>query len=171
MSHFSVPGQLFPSSALRQSGPLTPSSQPAAPPRQRCAPFIRRGDAANVRAQAKSKKTSPDPPDIPKDESRRQGGREWLQQLLSKFGPITEKAENTHVLDFEKPLVELDNRIKEVHSFCTLSVHHIVHCFPQQTFYVFQWDSLPLKHRIVCEVRLLVHVSAGSFKALKAQYT
>ena len=37
-----------------------------------------------------------------------------MQNLLSKFGPMTEKAENTHVLDFEKPLVELDNRIKEV---------------------------------------------------------
>lgn len=73
-----------------------------------------------MRAQAKSKKTSADPPDIPKDETRRQGGREWLQQLLSKFGPITEKAENTHVLDFEKPLVELDNRIKEVHTFWLL---------------------------------------------------
>ena len=34
--------------------------------------------------------------------------------MLSRFGPIAEKAENTAVLDFEKPLVELDNRIKEV---------------------------------------------------------
>ena len=53
-----------------------------------------------------------DPPDTPKAERR--GGREWLQTLLSRFGPITEKAENTAVLDFEKPLVELDNRINEV---------------------------------------------------------
>ena len=42
------------------------------------------------------------------------GGREWLQTLLSRFGPMTERAQNTTVLDFEKPLVELDNRIKEV---------------------------------------------------------
>ena len=42
------------------------------------------------------------------------GGREWLQTLLSRFGPMTERASNTAVLDFEKPLVELDNRIKEV---------------------------------------------------------
>ena len=41
------------------------------------------------------------------------GGREWLQTLLSRFGPMTERASNTAVLDFEKPLVELDNRIKE----------------------------------------------------------
>lgn len=31
-----------------------------------------------------------------------------------RFGPVKEKASNTTVLDFEKPLVELDNRIKEV---------------------------------------------------------
>ena len=41
------------------------------------------------------------------------GGREWLQTLLSRFGPMTERAQNTAVLDFEKPLVELDNRIME----------------------------------------------------------
>ena len=52
-----------------------------------------------------------DPPDAPKGPS---GGREWLQTLLSRFGPKTEKAQNTSLLDFEKPQVELDNRIKEV---------------------------------------------------------
>ncbi|CAD7698328.1 unnamed protein product [Ostreobium quekettii] len=45
---------------------------------------------------------------------KRKGGREWLQQLLSKFGPMTDRSPNAFVLDFEKPLVELDNRIKEV---------------------------------------------------------
>jgi hypothetical protein len=60
----------------------------------------------------KANKGAPDPPDTPKQERR--GGREWLQTMLSRFGPIAEKAENTAVLDFEKPLVELDNRIKEV---------------------------------------------------------
>jgi len=44
----------------------------------------------------------------------RQAGREWLQSLLSRFGPMNDKASNAYVLDFEKPLVELDNRIKEV---------------------------------------------------------
>lgn len=52
------------------------------------------------------------PPDAPKGPS---GGREWLQTLLSRFGPMTDKPQNTTILDFEKPLVELDNRIKEVH--------------------------------------------------------
>lgn len=59
-----------------------------------------------------AQKGQPDPPDAPREERR--GGREWLQTLLSRFGPITQKAENTAVLDFEKPLVELDNRITEV---------------------------------------------------------
>lgn len=54
-----------------------------------------------------------DPPDVPKRDGR-QGGREWLQSILSRFGPVKEKASNTTILDFEKPLVELDNRIKEV---------------------------------------------------------
>ncbi|BDA44272.1 Acetyl-coenzyme A carboxylase carboxyl transferase subunit [Coccomyxa sp. Obi] len=112
MSQFSLPAHLAPQTALRQGSSLTANTQ-TVPPRHRCGPVLRRGDKCNVRAQAKSKKTNPDPPDTPKDDNRR-GGREWLQQLLSKFGPITEKAMNTHVLDFEKPLVELDNRIKEV---------------------------------------------------------
>lgn len=55
-----------------------------------------------------------DPPDIPKPRGQSQGGREWLQSILSRFGPVRERASNTTVLDFEKPLVELDNRIKEV---------------------------------------------------------
>jgi acetyl-CoA carboxylase carboxyl transferase subunit alpha len=62
--------------------------------------------------QAKGK--AGDPPDVPKPRDQRQGGREWLQSILSRFGPVKEKASNTTVLDFEKPLVELDNRIKEV---------------------------------------------------------
>lgn len=62
-------------------------------------------------AQAKGKA---EPPDVPKSEGKRQGGREWFQSILSRFGPVREKASNTTVLDFEKPLVELDNRIKEV---------------------------------------------------------
>lgn len=79
-----------------QANSLTPANS-----RRRC-------DSLVVQAQ----KGQPDPPDAPREERR--GGREWLQTLLSRFGPITQKAENTAVLDFEKPLVELDNRIKEV---------------------------------------------------------
>ncbi|EFN53883.1 hypothetical protein CHLNCDRAFT_36222 [Chlorella variabilis] len=63
-----------------------------------------------VRAKGKAG----DPPDVPKPRDQRQGGREWLQSILSRFGPVKEKASNTTVLDFEKPLVELDNRIREV---------------------------------------------------------
>lgn len=66
-----------------------------------------------------AQKGQPDPPDAPREERR--GGREWLQTLLSRFGPITQKAENTAVLDFEKPLVELDNRITEVRLFPEVS--------------------------------------------------
>ena len=38
----------------------------------------------------------------------------WLQGLVAKFGPVTERADNTTVLDFERPLAELDSRIREV---------------------------------------------------------
>ncbi|RMZ55871.1 hypothetical protein APUTEX25_003837, partial [Auxenochlorella protothecoides] len=55
-----------------------------------------------------------DPPDLPKarDASGKQG--DWFQMLLARFNPISEKASNTAVLDFEKPLVELDHKIREV---------------------------------------------------------
>ena len=79
------------------------------PRQQRC-------PARQIAVQAA--KGAPDPPDTPKQERR--GGREWLQTMLSRFGPIAEKAENTAVLDFEKPLVELDNRIKEVGLHCMI---------------------------------------------------
>lgn len=72
-----------------------------------CYSLTGRGRSTVAQAQ-----NQPDPPDAPREERR--GGKEWLQTLLSRFGPITQKAENTAVLDFEKPLVELDNRIKEV---------------------------------------------------------
>lgn len=41
-------------------------------------------------------------------------GREWVQSLLSKFGPAVDRAQNITTLEFEKPLLELDKRIKEV---------------------------------------------------------
>jgi hypothetical protein len=65
--------------------------------------------AVGARAMA-----SAEPPDVPKSLDQPSGGREWLQSILSRFGPVRERASNTTVLDFEKPLVELDNRIKEV---------------------------------------------------------
>lgn len=41
-------------------------------------------------------------------------GREWLETILSRFGPATDRAQNITTLDFEKPLLELDKRINEV---------------------------------------------------------
>jgi hypothetical protein len=41
-------------------------------------------------------------------------GKEWLETILSRFGPATDRAQNITTLDFEKPLLELDKRIKEV---------------------------------------------------------
>eukprot|EP00983_Pelagomonas_calceolata_P066392 1149012-Pelagomonas_calceolata.AAC.3 len=50
-------------------------------------------------------------------------GREWLNTILSRFGPMRDRAQVVTTLDFEKPLLELDKRIKEVRasafpSFC-----------------------------------------------------
>lgn len=64
------------------------------------------------RVQISARKDQPGPPDIPKEERR--GNVEWLQSVLRRFGPMTERPQNTTILDFEKPLVELDNRIREV---------------------------------------------------------
>ena len=114
---------MSPFSTLHQSGSARHFGRANAlpsQPRLSYGAYRSRRGICNIRAQAKNKKTNPDPPDIPKEEARR-GGREWLQNLLSKFGPMTEKAENTHVLDFEKPLVELDNRIKEVRTTLLLA--------------------------------------------------
>jgi len=41
-------------------------------------------------------------------------GKEWLATILSRFGPTTDRATNITTLEFEKPLLELDKRIKEV---------------------------------------------------------
>ena len=41
-------------------------------------------------------------------------GKEWLSTILSRFGPATERAQNVTTLDFERPLLQLDQRIKEV---------------------------------------------------------
>ncbi|DBA90496.1 TPA: hypothetical protein ACH3X1_003759 [Trebouxia sp. C0004] len=94
---------------------LQPSARAAQQPKQiQRLPYLYK-HSVNRRCRSlvlQAQKGQPDPPDAPREERR--GGREWLQTLLSRFGPITQKAENTAVLDFEKPLVELDNRITEV---------------------------------------------------------
>ncbi|KAI8469767.1 MAG: acetyl-CoA carboxylase [Monoraphidium minutum] len=41
-------------------------------------------------------------------------GTQWVESLLSRFGPTKDKAQNITTLEFEKPLVALDKRIKEV---------------------------------------------------------
>ncbi|GBF91106.1 acetyl-coenzyme A carboxylase carboxyl transferase subunit, chloroplastic-like [Raphidocelis subcapitata] len=41
-------------------------------------------------------------------------GKEWIQTIWSRFGPATDRAQNITTLEFEKPLLELDKRIKEV---------------------------------------------------------
>ena len=43
-----------------------------------------------------------------------QQGRAWLDSLLHRFSPMSQRADQVSVLDFEKPLLELDKRIKEV---------------------------------------------------------
>ena len=60
---------------------------------------------------------NPGPPDAPRKIIREEiiaEGREWLETILSRFGPIKERAQTVTTLDFEKPLLELDKRIKEV---------------------------------------------------------
>lgn len=52
------------------------------------------------------------PPDAPKEII--QEGREWIETILSRFGPIRDRAQTVTTLDFEKPLLELDKRITEV---------------------------------------------------------
>jgi acetyl-CoA carboxylase carboxyl transferase subunit alpha len=76
-------------------------------------PALRTPCIKTSRASIKTFRIAANPPDVPVEGG---SGREWFQSILSRFGPVREKASNTTVLDFEKPLVELDNRIKEVRS-------------------------------------------------------
>jgi len=86
--------------------PSTAPRTPTRPPRPSAPPALRAPGS---------------PPDVPatppEGGAKARGaalGREWIQGLLKKFGPLREKASNVTVLDFEKPLVELDQRINEV---------------------------------------------------------
>lgn len=65
----------------------------------------------NVAASAGFSRSPAAPPDAPKETKQ---GREWLQTILSRFGPVKEKSQNPATLEFEKPLLQLDQRIKEV---------------------------------------------------------
>jgi hypothetical protein len=66
-----------------------------------------------VTAQSVFGSSSPrNPPDAPKEII--QEGREWIETILSRFGPIRNRAQTVTTLDFEKPLLELDKRITEV---------------------------------------------------------
>lgn len=56
--------------------------------------------------------SSRNPPDAPKEII--QEGKEWIETILSRFGPIRNRAQTVTTLDFEKPLLELDKRITEV---------------------------------------------------------
>ncbi len=72
----------------------------------------------NDKDDAPSQK-NPGPPDAPKRRMQEPReiiaeGREWLSTILSRFGPIKERAQTVTTLDFEKPLLELDKRIEEV---------------------------------------------------------
>lgn len=67
------------------------------------------GRASRSRAAAFGR----NPPSAP-DEPKAARGGPWLEALLSRFGPTTDRAPNLTTLDFEKPLLELDKRIKEV---------------------------------------------------------
>lgn len=62
----------------------------------------------NVRAMAGA-----EPPDVPKDREETKHS-DWFQMLLARFNPISGSATNNTVLDFEKPLFDLDNKILEV---------------------------------------------------------
>ena len=73
--------------------------------------------AQPARVSVVARSGRPTPPDLPKDEMGAVG-REWLATILSRFGPVKEKAAMVTTLEFEKPLLELDKRIKEVRMRC-----------------------------------------------------
>ena len=56
-------------------------------------------------------KLRPGPPDAPAAKD----GLEWLNTILARFGPVgsRDRTSSVFVLDFEKPLLELDKRIRE----------------------------------------------------------
>lgn len=89
----------------------------AAPARQELRTI--KSAARSNRLVAQSSRNPSTPPDAPKDDNK-SGSREWFDTILSRFGPVKEKTQSPTVLDFEKPLLELDKRIKEVRSWGSL---------------------------------------------------
>ena len=77
----------------------------AGPQRASTAPRAPRSATVSVRAQNAAQNAA---------STMASRGQEWLSTILSRFGPARERASNVTTLDFEKPLVELDSRIKEV---------------------------------------------------------
>ena len=76
-----------------------------------CRPLAAARPAGARRARLESLVARAAPPDVPKED--KQTGREWLDTFLARFNPVREKAASPTTLDFEKPLLELDKRIKE----------------------------------------------------------
>jgi hypothetical protein len=50
------------------------------------------------------------------DAAAHKSASEWYAHMKAEFGPVSSAPPTTAVLDFEKPLVELDRRIREVRS-------------------------------------------------------
>jgi hypothetical protein len=50
------------------------------------------------------------------DAAAHKSASEWYSHMKAEFGPVSSAPPTTAVLDFEKPLVELDRRIREVRS-------------------------------------------------------
>ena len=100
-----MPLQLFRGPAL--AGDVAASS------RATCSPRVQRMATTPRSPVARAFGNSRLPPDTPKEELPARG-REWLATILSRFGPVKDKAQNTATLEFEKPLLELDKRIREV---------------------------------------------------------
>lgn len=61
-------------------------------------------------------RAGPFQPDVPRERGVGRG-HEWLQKLWNKFGPPSDRSKTALVLDFEKPLINLDQRINEVLDF------------------------------------------------------
>jgi len=57
---------------------------------------------------------APAAPEIVKEKEEKSVGREWLSTFLTNFGPVKDRSKSVATLDFEKPLTELEKRIKEV---------------------------------------------------------
>jgi hypothetical protein len=101
----------FAPTRLGACGGLRTSHQPlrAQPSRQpsRC-------PARQIAVQAK--KGVPDPPDTPKQERR--GGREWMQTMLARFGPIpalqVRKVAEDNGVDVSEQIKELEGRAAQV---------------------------------------------------------